>query len=62
MSTRESGHDSRASLPNTLRLIIALGGNALLLRGERPDASIQLTHVELGRVSYWAAEPQDDAA
>lgn len=30
-----------------MRLIIALGGNALLLRGEKLDASIQLTHVEV---------------
>jgi carbamate kinase len=28
-----------------VRIVIALGGNALLQRGERPDASIQLHHI-----------------
>ena len=28
-----------------MRIVIALGGNALLQRGDRPDASIQLVHV-----------------
>lgn len=28
-----------------MRIVIALGGNALLQRGDRPDASIQLLHV-----------------
>lgn len=28
-----------------MRVLIALGGNALLRRGEKPDASIQLTHM-----------------
>lgn len=29
-----------------MRIVVALGGNALLQRGEKPDASIQLHHVE----------------
>jgi carbamate kinase len=29
-----------------MRVVVALGGNALLMRGEKPDASIQLHHVE----------------
>ena len=29
-----------------MRIVVALGGNALLLRGERADASVQLHHVE----------------
>jgi carbamate kinase len=29
-----------------MRIVIALGGNALLVRGEKPDAAIQLHHVE----------------
>lgn len=29
-----------------MRIVVALGGNALLLRGERPDASIQRHHVQ----------------
>ncbi|MES2170021.1 MAG: carbamate kinase [Actinomycetota bacterium] len=29
-----------------MRIVIALGGNALLKRGERPDASIQLAHLD----------------
>jgi carbamate kinase len=29
-----------------MRIVIALGGNALLARGEKPDAAIQLHHVE----------------
>ena len=34
-----------------MRLVVALGGNALLHRGERPDATIQLEHVRAaGRV------------
>ncbi len=28
-----------------MRIVIALGGNALLQRGDRPDASVQLVHV-----------------
>ncbi len=28
-----------------MRIVVALGGNALLKRGERPDASVQLHHV-----------------
>ncbi|ROR90235.1 carbamate kinase [Nocardioides aurantiacus] len=28
-----------------MRLVVALGGNALLRRGERPDAAVQLEHV-----------------
>lgn len=28
-----------------MRVVVALGGNALLRRGERPDATIQLAHV-----------------
>jgi carbamate kinase len=28
-----------------VRIVVALGGNALLRRGERPDAAIQLSHV-----------------
>jgi carbamate kinase len=28
-----------------VRIVVALGGNALLQRGERPDASIQLDHI-----------------
>ena len=28
-----------------MRIVIALGGNALLRRGERPDATVQLRHV-----------------
>ena len=30
-----------------MRIVIALGGNALLARGEKPDAGIQLTHVRI---------------
>jgi carbamate kinase len=29
-----------------MRIVVALGGNALLMRGERADASVQLHHVE----------------
>jgi carbamate kinase len=29
----------------TLRVVVALGGNALLRRGERPDSAIQIEHV-----------------
>jgi carbamate kinase len=29
-----------------MRIVIALGGNALLRRGEKPDAAIQLAHLE----------------
>ncbi|MEU3644884.1 carbamate kinase [Lentzea sp. NPDC034063] len=29
-----------------MRIVVALGGNALLMRGERADASVQLRHVE----------------
>ncbi|MGW4213641.1 carbamate kinase [Lentzea sp. NPDC004789] len=29
-----------------MRVVVALGGNALLMRGERADASVQLHHVE----------------
>ncbi|GAA0250097.1 carbamate kinase [Saccharothrix mutabilis subsp. mutabilis] len=29
-----------------MRIVVALGGNALLARGERPDAEVQLHHVE----------------
>jgi carbamate kinase len=29
------------------RIVIALGGNALLARGEKPDASIQLAHLQV---------------
>jgi carbamate kinase len=29
-----------------MRIVVALGGNALLRRGERPDAAIQLHHVD----------------
>lgn len=29
-----------------MRIVVALGGNALLLRGERADASVQLHHIE----------------
>lgn len=29
-----------------MRIVVALGGNALLRRGERPDAEIQLQHVQ----------------
>ncbi len=28
-----------------MRIVVALGGNALLQRGEKPDAAIQLTHI-----------------
>jgi carbamate kinase len=28
-----------------MRIVAALGGNALLRRGERPDASVQVDHV-----------------
>lgn len=28
-----------------MRVVVALGGNALLRRGERPDAAVQLSHV-----------------
>ena len=30
-----------------MRIVIALGGNALLRRGERPDAAVQLAHLAL---------------
>ena len=29
-----------------MRIVVALGGNALLMRGEKPDATVQLHHVE----------------
>ncbi|MFJ8962561.1 carbamate kinase [Lentzea sp. NPDC102401] len=29
-----------------MRIVVALGGNALLTRGEKPDATVQLHHVE----------------
>jgi carbamate kinase len=29
-----------------MRIVVALGGNALLMRGEKPDAAVQLHHVE----------------
>jgi carbamate kinase len=29
-----------------VRIVVALGGNALLLRGEKPDANIQVEHVQ----------------
>ncbi|MDT5397974.1 MAG: carbamate kinase, partial [Mycobacterium sp.] len=29
-----------------MRIVVALGGNALLQRGEKPDAAIQLRHVQ----------------
>ena len=29
-----------------MRIVVALGGNALLRRGERPDADVQISHVE----------------
>jgi len=29
-----------------VRIVVALGGNALLRRGERPDAGPQLAHIE----------------
>ena len=29
-----------------MRIVVALGGNALLHRGERPDAATQVAHVE----------------
>jgi carbamate kinase len=28
-----------------MRVVVALGGNALLARGEKPDAGIQLAHL-----------------
>ncbi|MEU3645243.1 hypothetical protein AB0E59_17815 [Lentzea sp. NPDC034063] len=28
-----------------MRIVVALGGNALLMRGERADASVQLHHL-----------------
>lgn len=28
-----------------MRIVVALGGNALLQRGDKPDARVQLTHV-----------------
>ncbi|WP_298207502.1 carbamate kinase [Ferrimicrobium sp.] len=34
-----------------MRLVVALGGNALLRRGERPDATIQSYHVEEAAIS-----------
>ena len=30
-----------------MRVVVALGGNALLRRGEKPDASVQLEHVQV---------------
>ncbi len=29
-----------------MRIVVALGGNALLRRGERPDADVQIAHIE----------------
>jgi carbamate kinase len=29
----------------SLRIVIALGGNALLARGDKPDATIQMAHL-----------------
>jgi carbamate kinase len=40
---------SGASLPEKveiMRIVVALGGNALLERGERPDSDIQQSHVQ----------------
>lgn len=37
-----------------MRIVVALGGNALLARGEKPDASTQLEHV---RVASQALAP-----
>lgn len=34
-----------------MRIVIALGGNALLERGEKPDAAIQHRHVRRGAQS-----------
>lgn len=34
-----------ASLAVDMRIVIALGGNALLQRGDKPDANVQLVHV-----------------
>ena len=31
-----------------MRIVVALGGNALLKRGERPDAAVQIDNVEEG--------------
>ena len=41
-----------------MRIVIALGGNALLARGEKPDAGIQLAHVRVaaGAIAPLAAE------
>ena len=30
-----------------MRIVVALGGNALLRRGEKPDASTQIRNVEI---------------
>src|SRR4029077_2442326 len=38
---RPAGHDRSL----VMRIVAALGGNALLQRGERPDASLQEAHV-----------------
>jgi carbamate kinase len=34
-------------LDGVMRIVIALGGNALLARGEKPDASVQLSHLRV---------------
>src|SRR6202167_4338247 len=43
-----------------MRVVVALGGNALLERGERPDAVIQRRHVQQAPAALapLAAEPQ----
>ena len=38
-----------ATLGALMRVVIALGGNALLRRGEKPDSAIQIDHVARGR-------------
>ena len=38
--------EHRAEAGKALRIVVALGGNALLERGDKPDASVQLTHVK----------------
>src|SRR5664279_3153003 len=39
---REGQHDSGGPV---MRIVVALGGNALLERGEKPDSKIQLHHI-----------------
>ncbi len=41
-----------------MRIVVALGGNALLKRGEKPDASTQIANVELaaGQLARLAEE------